>query len=74
VQIKSFKQNNPNIKNNDMVKEQYNSEKYNSNDYVTVSCPPSHPNEPDLGYLFGLKNLINTFENIYKEVTNLSKK
>ncbi|ORY75539.1 SAICAR synthase-like protein, partial [Neocallimastix californiae] len=38
-------------------REQYNSEKYNSNDYVTVSCPPSHPNEPDLGYLFGLKNL-----------------
>ncbi|OUM69195.1 hypothetical protein PIROE2DRAFT_38447 [Piromyces sp. E2] len=39
----------------------------NSKEYVSVSYPPSHPNEPDHGYLFGLKNLIKVFETIYSE-------
>jgi len=68
IQIKSFKQNNPNAVDDDINN---NSDKNKSNEYVTVSFPPNHPNEPDKGYLFGLKNLINTFENIYKETTNL---
>jgi len=45
-----------------------NCENENPNEFVSVSYPPSHPNKPDHGYLFGLKNLINIFENIYSEV------
>jgi len=69
IQIKSFKQNNPNAEDDNVDN---HSEKHKSNEYVSVSFPPNHPNEPDKGYLFGLKNLIDTFENIYKETINLS--
>jgi len=71
IQIKTFKQNNPNLEDEVSIND-HCSEINNSNEYVTVSYPPSHPNEPDCGYLFGLKNLISIFENIYKEVTTKS--
>ncbi|ORX79412.1 SAICAR synthase-like protein [Anaeromyces robustus] len=69
VQLKLFKQNGSYCKEDHPFNtKEHNIEKFdNSNEFVTVSFPPSHPNEPDHGYLFGLKNLIRTFEKIYSE-------
>jgi len=72
IQIKQFKQNGINM-NDEGNKDNNNYENDNFKDFVTVSYPPNHPNKPDHGYLFGLKNLINIFENIYLEVTTSPK-
>ncbi|KAF7721289.1 hypothetical protein EC973_004965 [Apophysomyces ossiformis] len=32
-----------------------------------MTCPPDHPDEPDHGYILGLKTLIDSFERIYEE-------
>ncbi|ORX61080.1 hypothetical protein BCR36DRAFT_579142 [Piromyces finnis] len=64
IQFKSFKENDINMGNDQSSK---NSNINSINEYVSVSYPPTHPNEPDNGYLFGLKNLINVFETIYSE-------
>jgi len=71
IQIKPFQQNNPD--DNTVFQSDPSTNVYNSQDFFTISYPPLHPNNPDNGYLFGLKNLITTFENIYtKETATLS--
>jgi hypothetical protein len=67
IQIKSFKENGQTLDNDNSTGSSDNINNTNSDEFVSVSCPPSHPNEPDHGYLFGLKNLINVFETIYSE-------